>query len=62
MKERSDKNNQTQEPGEAQLNKLIKQAGQQARSRKKKVLAQHIKMLQAAVDEGVARRKKSFDI
>jgi hypothetical protein len=60
MKEGLDKNNQIQEVGEEQLNELIKQAGNEARSRKKKALARHLKMLQAAVAEGVARRKNSI--
>ena len=57
MNEGLDKNNQNQEPGEEQLNELIKQAGNEARARKKKAWARHLEMLQAAVAEGVARRK-----
>ena len=49
-----------QEAGEEQLNELIKQAGNEARARKKEALARHLKMLQAAVAEGVARRKNSL--
>ena len=60
MKEGSDKNNQIQEAGEEQLNELIKQAGKEARARKKEALARHLKMLKAAVVEGVARRKNSL--
>ena len=57
MKEELDENNQIQEAGEEELNELIKQAGNEARSRKKEALARHLKKLQAAVAEGVARRK-----
>ena len=60
MKEGSDKNNQIPEAGEEQLNELIKQAGNEARSRKKEAFERHLKMLEAAVAEGVARRKNSI--
>jgi endonuclease III len=62
MKEGLAKNNQMQEAGEEQLNELIKQAGNEVRARKKEALARHLKMLQAAVDEGVARRKNPLFI
>jgi hypothetical protein len=55
MQDELDKNNQ--EAGEEQLHELIKQAGNEARSRKKQVSERHLEMLQAAVAEGVARRK-----
>ncbi len=57
MKETIDKNNKTREAGEEQLNELIKLAGNEVRSQNKEALAQHLKRLQAAVAEGVARRK-----
>jgi hypothetical protein len=57
MKEELDENNQIQEAGEEELNELIKQAGNEARSRKKEALERHLKMLQTAVAEGMARRK-----
>ncbi len=59
MKEGLDKNNQIQEAGEEQLNELIKEAGNEARARRKEAWARHLEMLQAAVAEGVARRKNS---
>ncbi|MCP4149773.1 MAG: hypothetical protein GY757_18655 [bacterium] len=59
MKEGLDTNSEPHEAGEEQLNELIKQAGNEARSRKKKAVARHLKRLQAAVDEGVARWKSS---
>jgi vacuolar-type H+-ATPase subunit H len=62
MKKRSSKENQIQEPGEEQLNELIKQAGNQARARKKDALIRHQKMLQDAVSEGVSRRKNLLSI
>jgi hypothetical protein len=45
------------ESGEDQLMKLIKQAGDDARARKKKTLEFHYKKLKAVIAEGVARRK-----
>lgn len=60
MKEGLDKNNQIQEAGEEQLNELIKQAGNEARTRQKEAWARHLEMLRAAVAEGVARRKNSL--
>ena len=57
MKERSDKNSDIEEAGEAQLHELIKQAGNEVRSQNKKALADHLKRLQAAVDEGMAHWK-----
>lgn len=46
------------ETEEEQLNQLIKQAGEEARSRKKKALALHYKKIKAVVAEGVNRRQK----
>lgn len=60
MQDGLDKDINIQEAGEEQLNELIKQAGKEARSRKKEAFARHVKMLHAAVAEGVARRKNSI--
>ena len=57
MEEELGKNNEIQEAGEEQLNEHIKLAGKEARSRRKEALARHVKMREAAVAEGVARRK-----
>lgn len=55
-----DHNNKRQEAGEEQLTALIKQAGNEARMRKRKALQRHFKMLRAVIAEGVSRRKKSI--
>jgi hypothetical protein len=60
MAEVSDQNNKHQEVGEEQLTVLIKQAGDEARARKRKALDRHFKMLRAVVAEGVSRRKESI--
>jgi hypothetical protein len=62
MDERSDKNKKHQEVGEEQLTVLIKQAGDEARARKREALDQHFKMLRAVIAEGVSRRKESIPI
>ncbi len=49
-----------QEAGEEQLNALIKQAGDEARLRKRKALERHFKMLRSVVAEGMSRRKESI--
>ena len=60
MEEVSDKNNKHQEVGEEQLTVLIKQAGDEARVRKREALDRHFKMLRAVIAEGVSRRKESI--
>ena len=60
MEEVSDQNNKHQEVGEEQLTVLIKQAGDEARARKREALEQHFKMLRAVIAEGVSRRKESI--
>lgn len=47
------------ETDEDKLNRLIRQAGDEARARKNKVLSLHYKKLKAVVAEGVARRQCS---
>ena len=47
------------ETGEEQLSQLIKQAGDEARARKKKAMALHYKKLKAVIAEGVARRQNN---
>ncbi len=58
MSEGIDKINEMEEAAEERLHELVKLAGDEARSRRKKAVAQHLKRLQAAVDEGVARWEK----
>jgi len=60
MAEISDQDNTYQEVGEEQLEALVKQAGDDARIRKREALDRHFKMLQAAIAEGVSRRKESI--
>ncbi|MFC2140761.1 hypothetical protein ACFLQP_00505 [Acidobacteriota bacterium] len=60
MEEVSDQNNKHQEVGEEQLTVLIKQAGDEARARKREALERHFKMLRAVIAEGVSRRKESI--
>ena len=60
MEEISDQNNKHQEVGEEQLTVLIKQAGDEARVRKREALDRHFKMLRAVIAEGVSRRKESI--
>lgn len=47
------------ETGEERLSQLIKQAGDDARKRKKKTLAIHYKKLKTVVAEGVTRRQNN---
>jgi hypothetical protein len=47
------------ETGEEQLNRLIKEAGEEARSRKKNALALHYKKIKAVIAEGVIRRHQN---
>lgn len=60
MEDISDQDNKHQEVGEEQLTVLIKQAGDEARARKREALDQHFKKLRAAIAEGVSRRKESI--
>ena len=47
------------ETGEEQLSRLIKQAGEEARAKKKKILALHYKRLKEVIAEGVACRQNN---
>ena len=60
MTEVSDQNNKHQEVGEEQLTDLIKQAGDEARLRKREALDRHFKMIRVVIAEGVSRRKESI--
>ena len=60
MEEVSDQDNKHQEVGEEQLTVLIKQAGDEARVRKREALDRHFKMLRAVIAEGVSRRQESI--
>jgi len=47
------------EAEEKQLFQLIKQAGEDARSRKREAIARHINKLQAVISEAVSRKNNS---
>ena len=47
------------ETGEEQLSQLIKQAGEKARAKKKKILALHYKKLKEVIAEGVTCRQNN---
>ena len=49
-----------QETAEDRLTVLIKQAGDEARARKREALALHFKKLQTVIDEAVSRRQDSI--
>lgn len=51
--------NKKHEAEEEQLFQLIKQAGEDARSRKRKAMARHINKLQAVISEAVSRKNNS---
>lgn len=50
-------NDTDQNAAEEQLFELIKQAGDEARIRKKEAMARHFERLRAAVEEGVLQRR-----
>ncbi len=62
MEEVASQNNkqQQEEVGEEQLAVLIKQAGDEARARKREALDRHFNMLRTVIAEGVSRRKESI--
>jgi hypothetical protein len=51
--------NKKHEAEEKQLFQLIKQAGEDARSRKREAMARHINKLQAVISEAVSRKNNS---
>ena len=57
MKQKFVRREENQEPGETQLVALIKQAGDDARTRRKKTLAQHFNRLRVAVAEAVSNQQ-----
>jgi hypothetical protein len=62
MIEVSDQDSQQQEVGEEQLKILIKQAGDEARARKREALDRHFKRLRNVIAEGLSRRKESIRV
>jgi dsDNA-binding SOS-regulon protein len=62
MEKVADRYKKHQESGEEQLAALIKQAGEEARARKREALDLHFKKLRAVIAEGVSRWKNSTPI
>jgi hypothetical protein len=60
MKQGFDSNDKNQETAEKRLAALIKQAGDEARARKRKAMAWHFKKLQTVIGEAVSRRQDSI--
>ncbi len=58
MTEVYDQGNKHEEVGEEQLTVLMKQAGEEARKRRREAMEQHFKMIEAAIAEGLSRRKE----
>ena len=59
MKLNDNKASEIHETGEEQLSRLIRQAGEEARAKKKKILALHYKKLKEVIAEGVACRQNN---
>lgn len=55
-----DPNDRNQEAGEEQLSILIKQAGNDARSRKRETLSRHYEKLRAIIIEAKSRQQKAI--
>lgn len=59
MAKKTGQNNNHQEDGEEQLAALIKQAGEEARLRKRQAMDQHFKKLRTVIAEGASRWRES---
>ena len=59
MKKGFDLKDKNQETAEERLTALIKQAGDEARARKQKALAWHLKKIQTVIGEAISRRQGS---
>ncbi len=62
MKEKSKHNNKDIEAGEEQLFTLIKQAGEEARLKKREAMEQHFNKLRNIIIEATARKKSPLVI
>jgi len=60
MEQAFDSNDKNQETAEERLAALIKQAGDEARARKREALAWHFKKLQTVIGEAVSRQQDSI--
>lgn len=58
MTEIINQDNKYEEDGVKKLTVLIKEAGEEARKRKKEAMDRHFKMIEAAIAKGLARSKK----
>ncbi|MFH1146919.1 MAG: hypothetical protein V1736_04355 [Pseudomonadota bacterium] len=56
MKQDDDSNDKSQETAEERLSTLIKQAGEEARVRKREALACHFRKLQAVIHEAMSKQ------
>lgn len=55
-----EQDNKYEEDGVEQLAVLIQEAGDEARKRKQEAMERHFKMIEAAIVEGLSRRKESL--
>ena len=62
MEQGFDSNDKNQETAEKRLVALIKQAGDEARARKREALALHFKKLETVIGEAVPCRQDSMSI
>lgn len=60
MKLRLDPNDKNREAEEEHLTELIKQAGDEARARKKEALARHFNKIQAVITEALSSQQGSI--
>jgi len=60
MKQELDSNDKNQKTAEKRLAALIKQAGDEARARKRKAMAWHFKKLQTVIGEAVSLQQDSM--
>ncbi|MCP4697066.1 MAG: hypothetical protein GY862_09470 [Gammaproteobacteria bacterium] len=56
MKHATEQNSESQDVAEKHLHELIKQAGEEARERKRKAMDRHFKKIKAVVAEAASRR------
>jgi len=59
MKLNDNQTSEIHETSEEQLNRLIKQAGEEARARRKKILELHNKKIKEVIAEGVGCRQNN---
>lgn len=62
MKKALEPKEKNKESGEKQLTELIRQAGHEARIKKREVMTQHFNRLQEVIKKAVSRKQKSLRI